>query len=67
MHEQGHEAWAIEEFGAAFFRDKRHLDRLVRMASAGPPDLLSPRDPWVVGSSPLCPSATLCPDLSYGR
>jgi hypothetical protein len=34
MHEQGHEAWAIEEFGAAFFRDKRHLDRLVRMAAS---------------------------------
>lgn len=33
MDEQGHEAWAREEFGAAFFRDKRHLDRLVRMAA----------------------------------
>jgi hypothetical protein len=34
MHEQGQEAWAIEEFGAAFFRDKRHLDRLVRMVAS---------------------------------
>jgi Transposase DNA-binding len=34
MREQGHEGWAREEFGAAFFRDKRHLDRLVSMAAS---------------------------------